>query len=63
MTLHLVLTEAERLRIVNALTFYSEWLGCPEPMEDWRLEQFRLAVAEDHPPSIEALADRVAGLY
>jgi hypothetical protein len=63
MTLHLILTEAERLRIVNALAFYFESLGCPEPMEAERLEQFQLAMAEDHAPSVDQLADRVAGLF
>ena len=62
MALHLVISEADRLRIVNALAFYFEALGCPDPMEAERLEQFRLAMGEDQAAAVDALADRVAGL-
>lgn len=54
------LSEADRLRVVNALAFYWESLGTADAMPPARLAEWREAMACDHPVAVDALADRFA---
>lgn len=59
-TFHCILTESERLAIVNALAYYLEAHG---GMDADRRDEFKLAFKEDGAALVDRLADKVAQLY
>jgi hypothetical protein len=61
MSIHCIISEAEQLRIVNALAFYHHFHSTPYHGAD-ELEQFAMAYKEDGAEAVDRLADRMASL-
>jgi|TARA_R100000482_G_scaffold98419_2_gene42373 hypothetical protein len=61
MSIHCIISEADQLRIVNALAFYHHVHSTPYRDAD-ELEQFAMAYKEDGAEAVDRLADRIANL-
>ena len=61
MSIHCIISEADQLRIVNALAFY-HYVHGPAPTDPDELEQFAMAYKEDGAEAVDCLADRIANL-
>jgi len=60
MSIHLIISEAEKLAIVNALAFYNDYQACEMEDQDC-YEQWRLAFREDNcGTEPDALVDKLA---
>lgn len=65
MSIHLIISEAEKTAIVNALAFYNDHHACDLSTDDDSQEQWRLAFKEDNRGNdwqgpIDQLATKIA---
>jgi hypothetical protein len=65
MSIHLIVTEAEQLAIINALSFYNDVNATP--MDDDAWDQWRICFKEDNRGSdwqgpVDQLANKIATL-